>query len=73
MKERRSRWRKIRRSVGALLALFVVALVVAVLVWNPYPSGEQRYDRGENGLWLGHKWFSGRDVRSGTPVTLRRS
>ncbi len=51
-----------------------VPLVVAIAAvsiagwWLRHPVGAVSFDTGENGLWIGHKWYSGRDVRSGEPV-----
>lgn len=41
---------------------------VAVLLWDPSPSSERRFDRAKNGIWLGHKWYTGRGVRTAKPV-----
>jgi hypothetical protein len=46
----------------------VAALGLSWLLWNPYAATEQRFDRGHNGLWVGHKWYTGRHVRSDEPV-----
>ncbi|MDE0885925.1 MAG: hypothetical protein OSB70_10365 [Myxococcota bacterium] len=29
-----------------------------------------RFDRGTNGIWLGHRWYTGKGVRTGDPVSL---
>jgi hypothetical protein len=42
--------------------------ILAWLLWNPYAATEQRFDRGRNGLWVGHKWYTGREVRSEAPL-----
>jgi hypothetical protein len=36
--------------------------------WDPGPSTEQRFDLGRNGVWAGHRWWTGREVRSGVIV-----
>lgn len=60
-----------RRLVRRLLAAGATAVAAAALawwLWNPYPATQQRFDRGRNGLWIGHQWYTGRNVRSGEPV-----
>lgn len=55
-----------------LLVLFVAAcgaLAVALVLWDPAPETEQRFDRQQNGVWLGHKWYTGRHVRTGESVS----
>jgi hypothetical protein len=56
------------RLVAPLAAVLMLA-IGALFCWNPYPAGDHSFDLGRNGLWLGHKWFTGRDVRTGEPVT----
>ncbi len=59
-----------RRSIRALGAVGIAAVGVVAgwLAWNPYPASEQRFDRGRNGLWVGHQWYTGLNVRSEEPV-----
>jgi hypothetical protein len=57
-----------RQRLLVLLFFFVGASVVALVSWDPFPTSEARFDRGTNGIWLGHKWYTGRGVRSGEPV-----
>lgn len=59
--------RRLRRALSAALALAALA-GLAWLLWNPYAATQQRFDRGRNGLWIGHKWYTGLHVRSGEPV-----
>ena len=42
-----------------------------VIAWflNPYPSTTRTFDRKANGIWLGHKWYTGYGVRDHAPVT----
>ena len=64
--------RKERIFVAALVwtaAALVLVGLAALLAWDPYPATERSYDRGTNGLWLGHRWFTGRGVRDDEPVT----
>ena len=49
--------------------LLVAALAAAALTWNPYPRTARSFDLGTNGLWLGHKWYTGRTVRTGEAIT----
>lgn len=51
-----------------LVALVILSGILAWLLWNPYAATEQRFDRGRNGLWVGHKWYTGREVRSDAPL-----
>jgi len=60
------RWRRI--LLGALVGAGVTVLVTWIAC-SPYATTQQRFDRGRNGLWVGHKWYTGRDVRSGEDVT----
>lgn len=57
-----------RQRLLVLLFFFVGASVVALVSWDPFPSSEARFDRGTNGIWLGHKWYTGRGVRNDEPV-----
>lgn len=55
-----------------LLVLFVATcgvLAAALILWDPAPETERRFDRRQNGVWLGHKWYTGRYVRTGEPVS----
>lgn len=51
-----------------LVALVILSGILAWLLWNPYAATEQRFDRGRNGLWVGHKWYTGVGVRSDVPL-----
>ncbi len=57
-----------RLRLLALLLFLAGAYVTALVLWDPFPSSEFRFDRGTNGIWLGHKWYTGHEVRSGEPV-----
>jgi hypothetical protein len=52
----------------AALATLLAAAALAWLLWNPYAATEQSFDRGHNGLWVGHQWYTGRHVRTGEPI-----
>jgi hypothetical protein len=45
------------------------ACVGAWLAWSPLPRTEQRFDRGRNGLWVGHQWYTGHHVRGGGAIS----
>jgi len=64
------RRRRLAAGLGrAAAALLAAAVVVAALAWDPRPDTLRSFDRGTNGLWLGHRWFTGVGVRTGEPVT----
>jgi hypothetical protein len=43
-----------------------IGLVVAAV--HPYPNSRDRFDAATNGIWIGHRWYTGREVRTGDPV-----
>jgi len=49
-------------------ALLAVAIAYGVAVLHPYPKGHASFDTAANGIWIGHRWYTGRDVRTGEPV-----
>lgn len=57
-----------RRLFAGLVVLFGAGLFI-LLLWDPHPETTESFDRGRNGLWLGHKWYTGFGVRSGLAVT----
>ena len=59
----------LKRRLLALILLCLGISIAALALWDPSPSSERRFDRGTNGIWLGHKWYTGRGVRTGEPVT----
>jgi len=66
------RGRLLRRLLRAMAVAFLagaLASIVFWIVWEPRPETEERFDRGANGLWIGHKWFTGVSVRGEEPVT----
>ena len=50
----------------------VLALLGIVLLFVGEPRREThspwRLDQGWNGIWIGHQWYTGRNVRTGKPV-----
>lgn len=66
------RGRFLRRLLKWMAAAFVTgaaAAFVFYIAWEPRPETEERFDRQLNGVWVGHKWYTGVSVREGTPVT----
>ena len=61
--------RLLLRRIVTLSLLSVGICVALLLLWDPSPRTETRFDRGINGIWLGHKWYTGRGVRTGEPVS----
>jgi len=60
---------KIRKTLKLLtLALLATALALFVAAVHIYPQSQRSFDSGANGIWIGHRWYTGREVRSGDPV-----
>jgi hypothetical protein len=57
------------KTVAIAFLAGAVAAVVFWIAWEPRPETEIRFDRELNGLWVGHKWFTGVSVRGDEPVT----
>ena len=58
-----------RRALLSAGLLVLLAVGFSLPFWGVHPSSERSHDRGTNGLWIGHRWYSGRDVRTNAPVT----
>jgi len=58
-----------RKRVIAPLLLLLFAAGVVHFGWDPYPRTARSFDAQNNGLWLGHKWYTGRSVRTDEPVS----
>ena len=57
-----------------MVLLFLIGLsILPLLLWDPYPTTKTSFDKRENGLWLGHKWYTGYGVRDEAPVTQQES
>ncbi len=49
--------------------LLITAAIVSIAVsWLCHPVGSASFDTGANGLWIGHKWYTGREVQTGESV-----
>jgi hypothetical protein len=62
----------LRKAVKIMATAFLAGFLAAVafwIIWEPHPKTEARFDRGLNGLWAGHKWFTGVSVRRNEPVS----
>jgi hypothetical protein len=42
---------------------------LAWIAWQPEPSSSRLFDKGRNGIWIGHQWYTGVEVRTGRAVT----
>ena len=61
---------KLRKRMIVMVAGCLLMLTSAVyFVWNPGPKSTTGFDRGTNGMWIGHQWYTGSNVRTGTPVS----
>jgi hypothetical protein len=56
---RRAKW-----TLTIVVAL-CASSALAWLLWQPSPRSSQKFDRGLNGLWVGHQWYTGKRVRTG--------
>ncbi|MBW2494816.1 MAG: hypothetical protein JRE43_08690 [Deltaproteobacteria bacterium] len=50
------------------LALLALAMALFVAANHIYPDSQHSFDSSTNGIWVGHRWYTGREVRSGDPV-----
>ena len=50
------------------LALLAMALFVFAAAIHIYPNSQHNFDLASNGIWVGHRWYTGHEVRSGDPV-----
>ena len=51
-----------------ILALLAAAIAVVVAAVHVYPQSQHNFDSSTNGIWVGHRWYTGREVRSGDRV-----
>jgi hypothetical protein len=47
-----------------ILILAAASIVPVAVALQIYPRSELSFDAGSNGLWIGHRWYTGRDVRT---------
>ncbi len=50
------------------LALLAMAMVLFVAAVHIYPNSQRNFDSSANGIWVGHRWYTGHEVRSGDLV-----
>ncbi len=50
------------------LALLAMGIALFVAVVHVYPQSQRSFDSTTNGVWVGHRWYTGHEVRSGDPV-----
>jgi hypothetical protein len=56
---------------AALFFGSVACLVILVYsLWNPGKATENSFDIGNNGLWVGHQWLTGYNVKTRLPVSV---
>ena len=46
----------------------LLLLVTSLLLLAPTDRAPKSFDKGRNGIWIGHQWYTGLNVRTGTPV-----
>jgi hypothetical protein len=53
-----------------LLAFVALAAAIGlfVAVVHIYPNSQDSFDAATNGIWVGHRWYTGHEVRTGDPV-----
>jgi len=51
-----------------ILALLATAIALVVAIVHVYPKSQHSFDSATNGIWVGHRWYTGREVRSGDRV-----
>jgi hypothetical protein len=49
-------------------AMLATAIALFVAVFHTYPKSQRSFDTAANGIWVGHRWYTGREVRSGDRV-----
>jgi hypothetical protein len=62
--------RKKRVWITALVAGMIVVAMLLYWFWNPGPSSMIAFDKKTNGIWVGHQWFTGKNVKTGDSVTV---
>jgi len=54
-------------KIGAF-AVLVLAIVYFVTAFHIYPKSQRSFDTATNGIWMGHRWYTGREVGTGNRV-----
>jgi len=49
-------------------ALLATAIGLFVAVFQTYPKSQHSFDTATNGIWVGHRWYTGHEVGTGDPV-----
>jgi hypothetical protein len=62
--------RPVIKGIVAALVIAAAVLATAYILWDPGPSSTLCFDKGTNGLWIGHQWYTGRKVQTGAPVSV---
>ena len=52
-----------------VLILAAASILPVAAALQTYPRSELSFDTGSNGLWVGHKWYTGRGVQTGARVS----
>ena len=60
---------KIAKALKILtLVLLVTATALFLAAIHIFPQTQHNFDSASNGIWIGHRWYTGREVRSGDLV-----
>ena len=51
------------------LALLAIAIALFMAAIHIYPQSQHSFDSSTNGIWVGHRWYTGREVHSGDRVS----
>jgi hypothetical protein len=51
-----------------VLILAAASILPVAVALQTYPRSELSFDTGSNGLWVGHRWYTGREVSTGERV-----
>jgi hypothetical protein len=65
----KKRNKALSRMAGIALAAAVM-VAAAYMAWEPGPSTSFCFDKGTNGIWIGHQWYTGYTVKTGAPVSV---
>src|SRR5689334_11899169 len=48
--------------------IILLVLAATLLLLTPSQNTTGPFDTGRNGIWIGHQWYTGRNVKTGEPV-----